>query len=81
MALVGNQLATDVAHAVIFDKSTGILYYSDGAVPKTRTDEGIDITVPAGLTATNLECYLFFSQGSGSTMIVSDSAHDKASAS
>lgn len=78
--LVGNMLLTDVAHVVIFDKSTGLLYFSDGDVAKTRNDESINCAIGAGLTATNLECYLFFSQGSGSSMIVSDSVHDTAQA-
>jgi hypothetical protein len=73
--LVGNQLTTDVAHAVVFDKANGNLYFSDGDTATTRGDESMSITLPAGLVATNLECFFFFSQGSGSEMIISDSDH------
>jgi len=78
--LVGNQLTTDIAHLLVFDKSTGILYYSDGTTPATRGDETMDHGID-GLTATNLEVFLFFSQGTGSQMIVSDSDHMTATSS
>lgn len=77
-SLVGNQLATDIAIAVIFDKSSGLLYFwEDGDL---RSGNSLSMTITIGLTATNLECYLFFSQGTGSTMIVSDSDHVTATA-
>lgn len=78
-ALVGNQLLTDVPHLFVFDKSTGLIYYFDPA--NTRDDGGFWVTLPTGLTPSNLEVFVFFSQGSGSSMIVSDSAHITASAS
>jgi hypothetical protein len=74
-SLVGNQLTTDVAHAVVFNKDTGNLYYSDGTLPKTRADEVITFNIPSGITPADCEAYLFFSQGTGSSMIVSDSVH------
>lgn len=73
LGLVGNQLGTDVPQYVIFDKSTGILYFRAGQA--TRADEGDEVTIPLGLTPSNLECYTFFTQGSGSSMIISDSVH------
>jgi hypothetical protein len=71
--LVGNQLATDLAKVLVFDKSSGLLYFEDSS--DARSTNNTTFTINTGLTATNLECYLFFSQGSGSSMIVSDSDH------
>lgn len=70
-ALSGNQLTTDKPHALIFDKGTGLLHFSNGA--NTRAEETMLMTIPTGLTVANLLTFLFFSQGVGSTMIVSDS--------
>lgn len=70
-SLVGNQLSTDKPHALIFDKSSGLLYFDSGA--NTRAEETMSMTIPTGLTVANLLTFAFFSQGSGSTMIVSDS--------
>lgn len=74
----GNALSTDVLKAVVFDKSTGLLYFDNSAA--VRSGETDDITIASGLTATNLEVFTFFVQGSGSSMIVSDSDHITAAA-
>ena len=70
-AASGNQLATDTQVCVVFDDSTGLLYVKSNS--GMRMTGSNSYTLPAGLTATNLLVFLFFVQGSGSSMIVSDS--------
>jgi hypothetical protein len=76
--LVGNQLSTDLLRVLVFDKSSGLLYFFEPN--QARSTEANLITLPVGLTATNLEVFFFFKQGTGSLMIVSDSVHLTATA-
>lgn len=59
---INNQELTDKAYAIVFDSSTGNFYYNCAGTA-TRTDGTITVSCHTGLTATNLECYLWFSQG------------------
>ena len=77
-APVGNQLATDVLKVLVFDKSSGLLYFEDTIIARSTAAHAFDIT--PGLTFGNLTIYCFFVQGSGSTMIVSDSVAHVATA-
>jgi hypothetical protein len=70
--IFGNGLATDYAYTVVYDKSTDLILFS-GIQGELRGDEAETVTVPSGLTATNLFVYLFFTRGTGSEIIVSDS--------
>jgi hypothetical protein len=78
-SLVGNQLATDVVRILVFNKASGILYFKSPS--SERSEAGTTVELPTGLTATNLEVFTFFKQGTGSSMIVSDSVHRTATAS
>lgn len=67
----GNQTTSDIAVLVAYDQANNQLYSE--ITPYSRVTGGADITIPAGLTASNVKIYLFFKQGSGSSLLVSDS--------
>lgn len=69
--LVANQLTTDLAYAVVYDTVAKLFYFNVTGVQ--RNLETITVTIPSGLTPTNVIAFLFFSQGTGSELIVSDS--------
>jgi len=71
--LTGNQLTSDQPVGFVFNKATGDLYQYTGGPPKTRGSESFSMSVPNGLSAADLRAYVFFSQGTGSSMIISDS--------
>lgn len=70
----GNGLGSDVVRAVIYDKVNQLLYYR--TVTEVRSVGGDTVTIASGLTATNVIAFAFAVQGSGSSMIVSDSVSD-----
>jgi len=57
-SLGGNGLATDSVGACVYDSSTGKWYTT--TTTATRADEGITVTIDAGLTVGNLKGYLWF---------------------
>ncbi|MBC8229470.1 hypothetical protein H8E77_07985 [bacterium] len=71
---VNNQADTDKSYAIVFDAGTGLYYYnmSGSAARSTGT---MTVTCPTGLTATDLEAYLWFSQGTAPDMVISNSQH------
>lgn len=71
--------AHDEVFTVVYDSSTGIFYFADG--PVYRENETDTITLPAGLTATNLEVWLIASHGQGGVVNnVADSVQCQATA-
>jgi hypothetical protein len=69
--LTGNQLGTDLTLLVVLDAENQDLYFFSDA--GGREGEETSYTIRTGLTAANVICFLFFAQGTGSEMIVSDS--------
>lgn len=57
-AVLGNGALTDVACVFIYDKANKVGWFSSAT---TRDDEACTITVGAGRVATDLQCWLFFS--------------------
>ena len=76
--IVGNGLTTDSVLGIVYDKTNNNFYFSDGS--DTRGSGATNLTLPTGLTATNLIGYVFAFRGTGETFIVSDSIADVASA-
>lgn len=76
--LVGNALATDNIVAVALDITNQYLEVFNPT--ETRTDETFTVTFRTGLTATNIAFFLAFYRGTGSELIVSDSAGELCSA-
>lgn len=74
----GNGLATDQFYALVYDKSTQLFHYT--TYMAVREDGLASGTIATGLTATNLIAWCWFSQGTGSEMIVSDSLGDAVAA-
>jgi hypothetical protein len=70
---LGNGEDTDVAIGVIIDADNNMAYVSDGT--DTRVDASIVMTLPSGVTSTSLHGYLFFTRGSGSSLVVSNSTY------
>jgi hypothetical protein len=58
MSLVGNQLSTDIAIAVIYDKNRKLFFVSGATT--ARSADAISVTVGSGLTESDLCAYLFF---------------------
>jgi hypothetical protein len=77
-AIEGNGLGTDDSNAVIYDTTTGKMWASSSL--DTRANGTGSFTIDAGLTATNLLCWQFFSRGTGGSLIVSDSIGDTCAA-
>lgn len=78
-ALGNNGKADDAVFAAIFDESTSIWYFPDAEA--ARADGTIEITVPAGLTATDLECYVWAIQYDGTIVdLISSTKHGQATA-
>lgn len=72
--IFGNGLDTDTVCLVAYDISTQNIYTQIGSF--TRVDNACSFDIPVGLTATNIIIWIFFTQGTGSAMIVSDSIGD-----
>jgi len=70
----GNGLATDELIAVAYDKNTELFYVSTGSQP--RSGGLCVVTIPTGLTATNIICYVFAHRGTGASFVVSPSVGD-----
>lgn len=75
----GNGLGSDSVKLVIYDKANQQLYFPNHS--GTREDGLGAANIASGLTATNLIAYIFAVQGSGSSMLVSDSSADVVAAS
>lgn len=70
----GNGLATDIAYLVVYDVAGNKLaLYTDN---DERSSGTTGCTISSGLTATSVIVWLFFTQGTGSSLIVSDSVGD-----
>ena len=75
---VGNNGAdTDKVFAAVHDTSTGLWYFPAAEV--ARSVRLIAVVVPAGLTNTDLECYVWAINYSGTLVsMISDSVHQQA---
>ena len=71
----GNGLATDKVCMVAYDKANNRWYVESGV--ETRNSANATITLPSGLTATNIYVYVFFFRGTGSGFTVSNSIGDQ----
>lgn len=71
-----NGLATDKMHLVVYDKNASMWYFQ--TTPNVRSDGFCDISLPTGLSATNLTAYIFAVQLdlAGIVSMVSDSRAD-----
>lgn len=71
-AVSGNGLLTDDANMLVLDNASNkiIGYVAGGA---TRNDAGIALSVDTGLLPAHLVVYIWFSRGTGSAFIVSNS--------
>lgn len=65
-------LSTDLYFLVIVNKDGTV--YKSWEPGDTRGDEGTNISIPSGLSASDVIVYLFFYRGSGSALQVSDSS-------
>ncbi|NTW77529.1 MAG: hypothetical protein HGB33_07130 [Syntrophaceae bacterium] len=72
--IFGNGETTDLCRLVVYDKANEDLYFFGGIF--TRADENFVATIKIGLTATGVIAYLFFTRGTGSELVVSDSIGD-----
>lgn len=70
---LGNGEDTDPAYGVVYDADNNIAFVSDGT--DTRVDGTIAMVIGAGRTATSLHAYLFFTRGTGETLVVSNSTY------
>jgi Family of unknown function (DUF6266) len=71
----GNGLATDNIFCVLMDKSTSKVFYQ-GTIPAvTRTTEAAALSIPAGLTASNLICAIFAHRGVSELYLQSDGSN------
>jgi len=76
-ALGNNGAVTDKVFAAVHDTSTGFWYFPAAEV--ARSVQLIAVVVPAGLTNTNLECYVWAIKYSGTLVsMISDSVHQQA---
>lgn len=74
-----NGAATDAISWAVHDSSTGLWYFADGEVARSAGSDSQNLGT--GLTATNLECYLFAAQYSGTIVeMICDSVHAQATA-
>jgi len=71
----GNGLGSDKLCMVVYDKTNNRWYFESGV--ETRNSSTGTITIPAGLTATNIYTYVFFYRGTGSSFTVSNSIGDQ----
>ena len=71
---VNNQELADKSHLIVFDSSDGKFWY-DMSTVAARSTGTASITLPTGLTSTGLDCYLWFSSGSGEDLIISNSQY------
>ena len=68
----GNGLATDDVSILVLDNASNqVIGY--GSADATRTDAGVALSVATGLLAADLIVYIWFSRGTGSSFIVSNS--------
>jgi len=67
----GNGENSDKSISIVYDKSTGLTYTNIDNV--TRADGADAMSLPTGLTASNLYYFISFYRGSGASLIVSDS--------
>ena len=74
---LGDGLDTDTAVVVIVDIENNIAFVDTSL---TRVDSGGDVTIGAGRTVGSLKCYLFFTRGSGETLVVSNSDYAQVTA-
>lgn len=74
----GNGLLTDKMAMIVYDKVNNN-WYGEFNV-ETRNSSNITITLPSGLTATNVYTWIFFYRGTGSDFVVSNSAGDQCAA-
>lgn len=72
--VVGNGSLTDKVVVLIWDKANKVGYIATDA---TRDDETDTLTLPTGLTATNLEGYLGVAKADGSLYITGISVHQQ----
>lgn len=69
--IVGNGSDNDFILLVAYDSVNKVFYYSTGQ--ETRSVEADSLSMPTGLTATNVFIYMFCFRGTGSEFVVSDS--------
>jgi hypothetical protein len=74
--VVGNGLATDLIFGVIVDRSTNLSVFQGQFTGVTRTTESKTLTLPLGLTATNLICGVFPYRGTGVDYIQANNVND-----
>lgn len=67
----GNGLTTDNVNYIFYDISTDIAYFSIDETTRGGIQSGP--TLPTGLNAANLFCWIMLYRGSGAELIVSDS--------
>lgn len=73
-ALGNNGADTDMVYMAIYDNGTGLWYFAIEEV--TRVTKVQEATMPSGLVATDLECWLWAAQYSGTLVtMISDSVH------
>lgn len=76
-ALGNNGAEGDKVYAAVQDTSTDLWYFPAGEVARVTTSIGV--VCPAGLTATNLECYVWASKYAGTLVeMISNSVHGQA---
>ncbi len=79
-AFGNNGAATDKVFSVIYDNTTGLWYYQDSE--EDRDTEVKQYTLPTGLTATNLEAWIWCAKYSNTLVsMISDSVFQDVSAS
>ena len=72
--VTGNGQATDKIIIVIWDSVANVAYVSTA---KTRADLTETVTVPSGLTAANLKCYVGVAQGAGIPYLTGNSVFEQ----